>query len=200
MTGSDDWALLRAWRGGDSAAGGILFERYAATVIRFFRSKTDTDVDDLVQDTFFACSRGDRAIEGHRAFRSYLLGVARHKLYDSLSRRGREPFDPMTQSATDLGASPFSEIARAQESQLVLRALRAVPLDFQVTLELFYWDELSGEEIAEVTGVSPHTVRSRLARGRERLKMEIERLTRRELRAEDLERITRSASLELSVS
>ncbi|MBK9033228.1 MAG: RNA polymerase sigma factor [Myxococcales bacterium] len=167
-----DAALLRAWQAGDRRAGSALFERHVAAITRFFRSKTDTDIDDLVQDTFLACVRSvdGRPIE---SFRGFLFGVARHKLLDHIARRARAPFDPTTQSAVAGGASPASALAQRQEHVLLLRALRAIPLDFQITLELFYWEGLSGEDIAVATGVSPHTVRSRLARGRAALEQAV---------------------------
>ena len=66
-------------------------------------------------------------------------------------------------------ASPESALVREEQHRLLARALRQMPLDFQITLELFYWEGLAGEDIAVATGVSPHTVRSRLARAREAL-------------------------------
>jgi RNA polymerase sigma factor (sigma-70 family) len=57
----------------------------------------------------------------------------------------------------------------------VTQALDALPLDFRITLELAYWEDLRGEEIAAALGVSPHTVRSRLSRGRQMLKDELDR-------------------------
>lgn len=173
---ADDHALLRAWQAGDRQAGGALFERHAPAVIRFFRSKVDRDVDDLVQDTFLACVRGADGYRGEAPFRAFLLGIARHKLHDHVARRARHPFDPETASAIDGGASPHSALARAQEHRLLLRALRSIPLEQQLTLELFYWEGMAGEEIAVVTGVSPHTVRSRLVRARAALEAAVRAL------------------------
>lgn len=172
----DDGVLLRAWQGGDRAAGSALFDRHVAAVTRFFRSKIEREVEDLVQETFLACVRAAEGFRGDASFRAYLLGIARHKLYDHLARRSRDPFDPATRSAVDLGASPASALARAEEHRLLLAALRSIPIDHQVALELFYWEGLSGEEIAAVTGVASNTVRSRLARARAALEEALARL------------------------
>src|SRR5690606_10349004 len=55
---SDDLELLAAWRDGDAAAGGRLFRRHFDTLFRFFSTKLDGPVEDLVQDTFLGCVRG----------------------------------------------------------------------------------------------------------------------------------------------
>ena len=55
--------------------------------------------------------------------------------------------------------------AVAQEQQVLLvAAMQRIPVDFQITLELSYWEHLSGPEIAEVLGISSTTVRTRLLR------------------------------------
>jgi RNA polymerase sigma-70 factor (ECF subfamily) len=63
-----------------------------------------------------------------------------------------------------------------QERALVAEAMRQIPVDFQITLELYYWEQLTGPELAEVLGISPTTVRTRLHRAREALRASLERL------------------------
>ncbi len=58
--------------------------------------------------------------------------------------------------------------------RILQRALRRLSLDHQIALGVYYWDNLTTPEIATVLDVSPHTVRSRLARARERLRQEVE--------------------------
>jgi RNA polymerase sigma-70 factor (ECF subfamily) len=153
-----------------------LFERHVAAVTRFFRNKVDRDVDDLVQETFLGCLEAAASFRGQASLRSFLLGIARHKLYDRFARARRTSFDPVTQSVVDLGTSPSSAVARGQEQRLLLEELRAVPLEYQVVLELAYWEDLSGEEIAGVLAVPHNTVRSRLSRARAALERALERL------------------------
>jgi RNA polymerase sigma-70 factor (ECF subfamily) len=60
-----------------------------------------------------------------------------------------------------------------QEQRLLLRALRQLPIDVQITLQLFYWENLSRAEIARVLDVEINTVKSRLQRGKEALRERI---------------------------
>jgi RNA polymerase sigma-70 factor, ECF subfamily len=168
---SDDRALLESWRGGDARAGDALLQRYSAMVARFFRSKLGDDIDDIVQQTFADVVRArDNVSPG--GFRAYLLAVARHRLVDQLRRSVNRPelFDIASMSLADLRTSVSQQIARDQRRAAMLTALRSLSLEFQMVLELTYWEELSGAEIAVVLGVSPHTVRSRQSRARAALR------------------------------
>ena len=53
--------------------------------------------------------------------------------------------------------------------RLLLRALRSIPLDLQIAIELHYWEGMSGRELAEVLEIPEGTVRSRLRRAQEAL-------------------------------
>ena len=80
--------------------------------------------------------------------------------------------------------------AAAEVQRLVLEALRGLPLDHQIALELFYWEGMSVGELATVLGVPPGTVKSRLSRARENLREEIRALPMPEVqRADTLRRL-----------
>ncbi len=174
----EDGALLAAWRDGDADAGDELVRRHFKVVVRFFRSKLGDDIDDIVQQTFADAVHARNAV-GPAGFRAYLLGIARNRLFDQLrSKAARaERFDPASVTLADIGTSVSQRVARNQDEQLMLAAMRTLPVDFQIVLELAYWEELPGAEIAEIVGVSPHTVRSRLARARDALREALARST-----------------------
>jgi RNA polymerase sigma factor (sigma-70 family) len=166
-----DFELLDAWRAGCSAAGEALFERHFAAVCRFFRSKLDADVDDLVQSTFLACLEHRDQFRKKSSFRTYLLAIARYELLAHL-RRHRSPGKPIeasNDSMADLEPSPRALIIATEEQDLLLQALKSIPLDLQIVVELYYWEEMTSREIAEVLDIPEGTARSRLRRAREAL-------------------------------
>lgn len=168
----DDFSLLEAWRGSDEQAGRELFERYFDAVYRFFRNKVDEGAEDLVQQTFMGLVQGKDRFRGDASFRTYVFMIARKRLYTFLRDRdrNREPLEFHSTSIADLGlVSPSRAVAVRQEQQLLLQALRRLPLEMQVALELFYWEELSVTEIADVLETPVGTVKSRLQRARVRL-------------------------------
>jgi RNA polymerase sigma-70 factor (ECF subfamily) len=173
----DDYALLGAWRAGDRDAGDALVRRHFASVYRFFRAKLDEGAEDLVQRTFLGCVQALDRVDPDRSFRAYLFGIARNQLLlhlrERTSRRDLPP--PHTVSIADLaGPSPSGAAIRREEQRVLVRALRRIPIDFQIAVELHYWEDLGVDEIAGVLGVPSGTVKSRLSRAREQLGARLE--------------------------
>ncbi len=164
-----DVELLQAWGDGDAQAGNELFRRHFECLFRFFSTKLDGSCDDLVQETFEACLKGRDRFEGRASFKTYMLRIARNRLYEHYRGKHRA-FSVQEHSVVDAGATPSSLLTKHERGARLLAALRRLPLEFQMTLELFYWEGLKTEAIAEVLDVSPHTARSRLARAREKLR------------------------------
>jgi RNA polymerase sigma-70 factor (ECF subfamily) len=171
-----DAELLGAWRQGDKRAGAELFERYFEPISRFFVNKLSEDPDDLVQETFMACLRGRDRLRDDASFRSYLFGIACNVLRAHLRRRTHLPLDADDRCAIDLSPGPSTALHAREGERLLLDALRRIPLEQQILLELHYWESLKTDEIAEALGLPPGTVRGRLQRGRTRLLEALEEL------------------------
>jgi RNA polymerase sigma-70 factor (ECF subfamily) len=174
----NDAELLERWRCGDKAAGEMLFERYFAAVERFFVNKAPEHVDDLVQETFLGCLKSRDHLSDSGKFRSHLFAIAYHVLGTHLRKvyLGRKRLDFTEISMHDLAPGPGSLLAHRDEQRLLLEALRKIPVDHQVLLELHYWEALTTEEISAVLGVPVGTVRGRLQRARALLEQAMERL------------------------
>jgi len=173
----DDAALLTRWGNGDDDAGERLFERYFDPMHRFFASKVSAGSEDLVQRTFVACIEKHGTIREASSFRAFLYGIARFELLMYLRRihadKERE-IDPLASSMADLDPSPSQLVVEGEEQRQLLDALREVPVDLQIVIELHYWEELSTAEIASVLEIPQGTVKSRLRLARERLARALE--------------------------
>lgn len=164
---TDDRALLAAWRAGDQGAGNRLFTRYFESIGRFFCSKVHVGVEDLVQRTFLALLERADTLPPETDVRAYLFGIARNLLLRRFRDRYRgKDFDALETSVADLGDSPSQITDRRQQVHLLHQALRSIPLDHQILVELFYWEELPAPTIAAILEVPEGTVRSRLRRAR----------------------------------
>lgn len=167
-----DHELLFGWRRGDSRMGAELYNRHKTVVTNLFRRNVQSkqDIPDLVQHTFLECiiAKNDPEIKG--TVRGYLLGIAFHTM-TAFFRRAR--------AAPTLGVAGEQETALASiepdpeylltlgdEQRLVMKAIRRLAMEYQVIIELNYWEGVACDEIAELLSLPRGTVRSRLQRGR----------------------------------
>lgn len=172
-----DLSLLDRWRAGDSVAGNLLFKRHFGSLYRFFEHKTEGEVDDLVQETLLQCVKAGSAFRRQSTFRTYLFSIARHVLLQHWRARARlKPtldFEEVSMEA--LSTSIGSQLARNADRTRLLAALRTLPLDQQLLLELYYWEDLDRDQLAEVFDVEAATIGSRLFRARRALQDGLER-------------------------
>jgi RNA polymerase sigma factor (sigma-70 family) len=165
-----DDELLAAWRGGDQAAGERLFDRHADAIARFFENKVTRGAEDLVQAAFLRMLEGRDRFRGEGTFRGFAFGVARNVLREHLRELIRDrQVDPSFDSMAELAPGPSTVVGLREEHQLMLEGLRHLALDDQILLELFYWEDLSSDEVAAILGIPASSTRRRLSEARTRL-------------------------------
>lgn len=121
-----------------------IVEAYPA-LSRFFTGKVPTsEVHDLVQDTVTVFLEKDPSTMDHP--RRFLFGIGRNKLLQHFAMRRGEPFDSQKISVRQLSTTIGSRLARRTT---VLDALRELPLDQQMALELRYGEGFKLAEVAE---------------------------------------------------
>jgi RNA polymerase sigma factor (sigma-70 family) len=177
---ASDAELYRDWAAGDREAGGVLIDRHLRPVHRFFAAKLSdrTAVDDLVAKTFEVIAAKLGSFRGDGSFRAYVFAIAHNLLRNHLRTLGRAAarFTELETSVGDLDPSPATLMVRDEQKRLLLRALRHIPLDHQVAIELSYVEGLSRSEIAAVLGIPAGTVAGRLRRARQLLEARIAEL------------------------
>lgn len=156
-----DTQTLARYHAGERAAGLRLFEKHVRAVRRYFLNKVrrDSDVDDLVHEVFQVVYDPKSGIREARCFGAYLFGIQQNVLRGYYRLRVDE--EP-TSSVADHGAGNSTWIERQERCQQLLVALRRLPLPQQEALELHYWEGMSGPKIAELLGIPPGTVSSRI--------------------------------------
>jgi RNA polymerase sigma factor (sigma-70 family) len=138
-------------------------------------ARNRADAEDIVQEACVQALRGIARFRGGSA-RSWVLTIVRHTAYDWM-RRGRrapelvEDLEGLVDSLTSLQESvtPESTLAADQDARQLQQAMQLLPAQFSKALRLRYEHGLSYVEIAEVVGIPPGTVMSRLCRARRQL-------------------------------
>jgi RNA polymerase sigma-70 factor (ECF subfamily) len=147
-----------------------------------------SDAADTTQEVFIKIFRGIRHFHGESTLKTWIYRIAVHEASNRrrwwFRHKAKEtPLEPVLSdgiAGNDSASSfdtlvdgrdtPFDCAVHAEIKARVTEELRHVPEPYRTTLILRDLEELSYEEIAEVTGTSLGTVKSRLTRGREALK------------------------------
>ncbi len=170
MAPTDNELIARVLARDDRAAFGTLVERHQSSVRGFLRQLTNGNAalaDDLAQDTFIRAYRGLKSYHETSAFGTWVLGIA-HNLYRNAWRRQRTA-DNATEGLgdTDVGYSATRLSDLQHDLSLALRHLSA---DEQTAVHLHYHQGLSHQDIADVLECPVGTVKTHLARGKEKLR------------------------------
>ncbi len=144
------------------------------------------EAEDLVQETFLQAHRKWHTYEGRSDAATWLFTIARHRCQRMHRRRAGEPdrLEPLDQllpgdatvadleggPGADGGGGPYRESRRREAEATVERALAGLPIAFRLPLVLTDIAELSIAEAAEVLGLKPATVKTRVHRARLKLR------------------------------
>jgi RNA polymerase sigma-70 factor, ECF subfamily len=147
------------------------------------------DAADTTQEVFLKVFRGMKHFHGESSLKTWIYQIAlheaanhkrwwfRHKSRETSIEPNEHDLEGLSLAAKDIladeGESPFETAAHEEVRQRVEEELHKVPEPYRTTLILRDLEEMSYEEIAEVTQVTLGTVKSRLTRGREALKQRL---------------------------
>ena len=172
MAGED--LLIARSRGGDSGAFDLLVEKYQDRVYTLAYRITGhhADAQDAAQDAFVKAYLALGAFRGDASFSTWLHRIAVNAAYDAVRRRPPAAPDPV--EARRMPADPLADRAeRVEARERIHRAIARLPLEQRAVVVLRDVQGWSYEEIAAIVAVPIGTVRSRLARGREALRVEL---------------------------
>jgi RNA polymerase sigma-70 factor (ECF subfamily) len=164
---------------GDSAAFGVLVERYQQAAFRtaWLLLRDSHAAEDVAQEAFVRAYRQLSTFRREEAFRPWLLRIVHNLALNEIrSRKRRGGMLDRLRIATPRVAEepPHRQVEAADESSQLLRAIDELPEDDRIVLHLRYFMELPEREIAATIGRPAGTVKSRLHRASQRLRHVIE--------------------------
>lgn len=139
-----------------------VIDRQADTVYKlaFAQLRNRSDADDVFQEVFLRYVKKAPVFESAEHEKVWFLRVTINcckKLWASPWRRRSVPLEETIQADTP-------------ENYYLAEELKKLPKKYRSVLHLFYWEDMTVEEIGNLLGLSPGTVKSRLFRGREKLR------------------------------
>lgn len=134
----------------------------------FSLTRNEPDARDLTQQTFCIWAAKGHQLRDISKVKTWLFTTLHREFLGSRRKLTRFPQVPLEDASTELPVIPFSTANRLDTSQM-LYALSQLDEIYQAPVALFYLQDYSYIEIAEILGVPLGTVKSRLARGLTRL-------------------------------
>jgi RNA polymerase sigma-70 factor (ECF subfamily) len=174
--------LVAAAQRGDGESFNALIRQYEGRVYNLcYRMLGDADsAADAAQDAFLLAFRNLRNFRGG-SFRSWMLRIATNTCYDTLRARKRRPTtsldidtddedDSSPLQIADSAESPDDFTMRRELAAAIQRGLDSLPDEQRIILILSDIQGMAYDEIAQITSTNLGTVKSRLSRGRARLR------------------------------
>lgn len=168
---ASDETLMLGYRNGDAGAFDRLYDRHRGGVYRYLlRHCRDAGLaDELFQDVWMNLIRARESYTVQAKFATYLYRIAHNRLMDHFRRRelvaaslDDETAAPVEEPVAPRGAEPHAQADVRQQAARLLQLLDALPLEQREAFVLQQEGGLSIEEIAETTGVTRETAKSRL--------------------------------------
>ncbi|MCI8303768.1 MAG: sigma-70 family RNA polymerase sigma factor [Lawsonibacter sp.] len=150
-------------------AGGemdLIIDRYQNMVygLALARTGSRADADDVFQEVFIAYCQSGKIFQDEDHRRAWLLRTTINQSRRVTSSSWRQKTVPLSEQEN----TPV--LFREPEENRVWEALQSLAEDYRLPIYLFYFQELSTQEIAKVLAIRPGAVRMRLTRGREQLR------------------------------
>jgi RNA polymerase sigma-70 factor (ECF subfamily) len=146
------------------------YQRMVASVAYRMGLRQD-DMEDLISEVFIKAYRNLSLYRPEHAFSTWLYRLATNRTLDALRARRRAlRTDPLDERLADGGAPTDRGLEEKDRSGVVARALQSLPEEYRAPIVLLHLEDRKVSEIAAVLGIPEGTVKTRLARGRARLK------------------------------
>lgn len=148
---------------------------YLPTVYRiaFTRLKNAADAEDAAQDVFLWYFKADKTFESEEHRKAFLIRCAinRANSYASSAHARHTAKGELLENMTEISCDNASETVLKTETQReVLDAVMKLAPKYRTVIHLFYFEDMTIAQIAEVTDSKESAVKSRLMRAREKLK------------------------------
>lgn len=178
--------VLQGARAGDPGALAELVQSQQSYVYSIAMSlmRNPTDAADMTQDAFLRALRGLHTYQGETRFTTWLYRLVTNVCLDALRRRGREPEwvavgdgeegqQPVSPAHLladqDREGDPEGHLLADEESQRVRAAVDQLAVGQRLALTLYYFQDLSYDEIAVVLSMPVNTVKSHIRRAKAHL-------------------------------
>ena len=175
MEPTEDLELVKSTLCGNAQAFEALVDRYKHMVytlaMRMLRNCEDAE--EAAQDAFLKAYKGLEGYQGDSRFSTWLYKIAYHNCLDRIKKEKSRPGTVSLEFVRSDGQGEFGGILKDLEyedqKRRIRHAINCLSERDAAIINMFYYDEMTIQEISDVTNLSPEAVKVRLFRSRKRL-------------------------------
>ncbi len=171
MRDYSDEELVGQIQEGDIFAFEQLVKRYQSKLLGFVYHiiRDEQAADDIVQESFINLYKTIDRVDRSKKFSSYVFSIARNTTISHIRKYKKEvPLDDILASSEE--ESLYAQIVQAEQSHTIRGALSKIPVQYQKVIRLYYFEDLSYEEVAKSLALPINTIRTHLRRGKDMLR------------------------------
>ena len=180
MTTNDENILIEAINNGDTRAYAQLVNRYKDLVytlaLRMLKHKEEAE--EVAQDTFVKVFKSLHKFKGDSKFSTWIYKVAYNTCLDTIKKNKKHlnnvTIDEYNFNKLDTIDNALDNIIKEEKSALIKNCINKLPEDSSALLTLFYFEELSLDEISKIINIEANTVKVKLFRARKKLAVILE--------------------------
>ncbi len=172
---TNDQVYINKILNGDTNAFTVLVDRYKDLVftLALRMVKNREEAEEVSQDTFIKVYKSLNRFKGDSKFSTWIYRVAYNTCLDRLKKNKRQEYTVAIDEYTEHQVKTLENALDAleeQEKQLAIKkCLKMLPSEDSFILTLYYFEELSLDEISKITGLKPNNVKVKLFRSRKKL-------------------------------
>ena len=175
MTTNEDQYYINQIIDGDSNAFAVLVDRYKDLVytlaIRMLKNREEAE--EVSQDTFIKVYKSLSKFKGDSKFSTWIYKVAYHTCLDRIKKNKRTQnvvgIDEFTEHQVKTIDDALEHLEQAEQNQMIKNCIELLPSDDSFLLTLYYFEELSLDEISKIVGITANHVKVKIFRSRKKL-------------------------------
>ncbi|MFZ5945972.1 MAG: RNA polymerase sigma factor [Bacillota bacterium] len=167
--------LIKNLKKGQEEAFSQLLDTYGDKILQtaFFYLKNREQAQDICQEVLLTVFKEIKKFKGESSLYTWLYRITVNKCYDysKLKKNQYEKFIDIDDiKEKDLNQSTDEQVLNKIQQENIRKAIQKLEFTYREAIFFFYYQQLKIEEIAEILNCQSGTIKSRLSRGRERLR------------------------------
>lgn len=172
---TNDQVYINRILDGDTNAFAVLVDRYKDLIytLAMRMMKNKEEAEEVAQDAFIKVYRSLNKFKGESKFSTWIYRVAYNTCLDRLKKNKRTQrtvtIDEYTEHQVKTIDNALDKIEATERQAAIQECIELLPSEDSFLLTLYYFEELSLEEISKIVGLKPNNVKVKLFRSRKKL-------------------------------